>query len=106
MINVYFVYELFRKANYLHVDINHQLHCLILRISEPLASIESKIQFFFSVLAVRWNADGNYCLSCGKDSTIKLWNPFKSMCVALFSGHGRDVTDVDCAGDSEHFVSR
>ncbi|CBY20206.1 unnamed protein product [Oikopleura dioica] len=58
-----------------------------------------------SVLAVRWNADGNYCLSCGKDSTIKLWNPFKSTCVALFSGHGRDVTDVDCAGDSEHFVS-
>jgi len=58
-----------------------------------------------SVLAVRWNADGHYCLSCGKDSTIKLWNPFKSTCVALFSGHGRDVTDVDCAGDSEHFVS-
>jgi len=58
-----------------------------------------------SVLAVRWNADGHYCLSCGKDSTVKLWNPTKGMLVAVFAGHGRDVTDVDCTGDSEKFVS-
>lgn len=61
---------------------------------------------FLSVLAVRWNADGHYCLSGGKDSTVKLWNPHKGMQVAVFAGHGRDVTDLDCSGDSEKFVSR
>jgi len=58
-----------------------------------------------SVLAVRWNADGHYCLSCGKDSTIKLWNPKNGILVAAFAGHGRDVTDVDCTGDSEKIIS-
>ena len=53
----------------------------------------------------RWNADGYYCLSCGKDSTIKLWNPSKALAVGVFAGHGRDVTDVDCTGDSEKIIS-
>ena len=61
---------------------------------------QNKIEFF------RWNADGHYCLSCGKDSTIKLWNPKNGILVAAFAGHGRDVTDVDCTGDSEKIISR
>uniref|UniRef100_UPI001293F9D9 WD repeat domain-containing protein 83 n=1 Tax=Lonchura striata TaxID=40157 RepID=UPI001293F9D9 len=28
-----------------------------------------------AVRAARFNADGNYCLTCGSDKTLKLWNP-------------------------------
>eukprot|EP00961_Rhodomonas_salina_P003569 49431-Rhodomonas_salina.3 len=29
------------------------------------------------VLAARFNSDGNYCLTCGQDRVLKLWNPVK-----------------------------
>ena len=25
------------------------------------------------------SADGNYCLTCGSDKSVKLWNPHKSV---------------------------
>jgi mitogen-activated protein kinase organizer 1 len=28
-----------------------------------------------AVRAVRYNVDGNYCLSCGADRKVKLFNP-------------------------------
>ena len=27
------------------------------------------------VLAVRFNTDGNYCVTCGQDRILRLWNP-------------------------------
>ena len=27
-----------------------------------------------AVRAVRFNKDGNYCITCGNDKTVKLWN--------------------------------
>ena len=33
-----------------------------------------------AVLAVRFNADGNYLLTCGQDRTLRLWNPHKGGC--------------------------
>lgn len=29
------------------------------------------------VLAVRFNGDGHYCISCGQDRMLRLWNPVK-----------------------------
>jgi len=29
------------------------------------------------VLAVRFNGDGNYAITCGQDRLLRLWNPHK-----------------------------
>ena len=46
------------------------------------------------VLAARFNSDGNYCLSCGKDGTIRLWNPHRGIHIKTYKSHGRQVRDV------------
>lgn len=46
------------------------------------------------VLAARFNGDGNYCLSCGKDRTIRLWNPHRGIHIKTYKSHGREVRDV------------
>mmetsp|Transcript_7266 Transcript_7266/g.17453 ORF Transcript_7266/g.17453 Transcript_7266/m.17453 type:complete len:309 (+) Transcript_7266:170-1096(+) len=65
------------------------------------------------VLAVRFNQNGNYCLSCGKDRTLRLWNPHKGTHIKTYVGHGYDVRDVavtdnnsqlaSCGGDKQVF---
>ena len=47
-----------------------------------------------AILAVRFNADGRYCLTCGRDRTLRLWNPHKGLPIKTYLGHGRDVKDV------------
>ncbi|THG00833.1 hypothetical protein TEA_017493 [Camellia sinensis var. sinensis] len=44
-----------------------------------------------AVLAARFNADGNYCLSCGKDRTIRLWNPHRGIHIKTYKSHGREI---------------
>lgn len=52
---------------------------------------------------VRFTSDGNYCVSCSDDRTIKLWNPHKednikegnSLLIKTYSGvHGYQVLDI------------
>ena len=50
-----------------------------------------------AVLAVRFNRDGNYCLSCGKDRTVRLWNPHTGALVKTYKSHGREVRDVSAS---------
>ena len=57
------------------------------------------------VLAVRFNSDGNYCLTCGQDRIIKLWNPAKGLCVKTYVGHGHEVFDVAVSGDNSRITS-
>ncbi|XP_066939396.1 WD repeat domain-containing protein 83 [Macrobrachium rosenbergii] len=47
-----------------------------------------------AVRAVRFNVDGGYCLSCGSDKSIKLWNPHKGTLLHTYSGHGYEVLDA------------
>lgn len=49
--------------------------------------------------------DGEYCLTCGSDKTIKLWNPRKQLLLKTYSGHGFEVMDVDCSCDSSQLIS-
>eukprot|EP00249_Psilotum_nudum_P017815 c26502_g1_i2 orf=557-1234(-) len=58
-----------------------------------------------AVLAVRFNRDGNYCLSCGRDRTIRLWNPHKGLHIKKYNAHARDVRDVDVCGDNSKLCS-
>lgn len=47
-----------------------------------------------AIRSARFNFDGNYCLTCGSDKTIKLWNPLKKLLIKKYTGHGYDVLDV------------
>lgn len=58
-----------------------------------------------AVLAVRFNADGNYCLSCGRDRTLRLWNPHRAIPIKTYKAHARDVRDVDVSRDNSKLCS-
>mmetsp|Transcript_19005 Transcript_19005/g.56607 ORF Transcript_19005/g.56607 Transcript_19005/m.56607 type:complete len:327 (-) Transcript_19005:357-1337(-) len=57
------------------------------------------------VFAVRWNKAGTYCLSCGKDRNIILWNPHTGVRVKTYLGHGYDVRDAAICSDNSKFAS-
>lgn len=57
------------------------------------------------VLAVRFNKEGSYCLTCGKDRTLRLWNPHKGVLVKTYTGHGYDVRDVAVSNDNGQLAS-
>ncbi|XP_063980034.1 WD repeat domain-containing protein 83 [Diachasmimorpha longicaudata] len=58
-----------------------------------------------AVRAVRFSVDGAYCLTCGSDRRVKLWNPYKNALLKTYSGHGDDVLDVFAACDSSQMIS-
>ncbi|KAJ7287919.1 hypothetical protein O6H91_11G021900 [Diphasiastrum complanatum] len=58
-----------------------------------------------AVLAVRFNGDGNYCLSCGKDRTLRLWNPHKGLRIKTYNAHAREVRDVAVSADNSKLCS-
>lgn len=58
-----------------------------------------------SVRAVRFNGDGEYCLTCGSDKTIKLWNPHRSLELKTYHGHGNEVLDAQSSCDNASICS-
>jgi len=58
-----------------------------------------------AVRAVRFNADGEYCMTCGSDKTVKLWNPYKNILLKTYSGHGYEVLDCASSLDNSRLVS-
>lgn len=58
-----------------------------------------------AVLAARFSADSNYCLTCGKDRAVRLWNPHKGTLIKAYLGHGREVRDVAASRDNSRLAS-
>lgn len=58
-----------------------------------------------AVRAVRFNADGNYSLTCGSDKTLKLWNPHKGTALRSYQGHGYEVLDAAGSFDNSQICS-
>ncbi|NWU42123.1 WDR83 protein, partial [Hylia prasina] len=58
-----------------------------------------------AVRAARFNADGNYCLTCGSDKTLKLWNPHKGTALRTYQGHGYEVLDAAGSFDNSQICS-
>src|ERR1700734_4477790 len=50
-------------------------------------------------------ADGNYCLTCGSDKTIKLWSPGRGALIKTYSGHGYEVLDAQSSCDNAQLCS-
>uniref|UniRef100_A0A3B5A6W6 WD repeat domain-containing protein 83 n=1 Tax=Stegastes partitus TaxID=144197 RepID=A0A3B5A6W6_9TELE len=58
-----------------------------------------------AVRAVRFNADGNYLLSCGSDKSLKLWSVSRGTLLKTYSGHGYEVLDADSSYDNSQLCS-
>ncbi|XP_078387398.1 WD repeat domain-containing protein 83 [Cetorhinus maximus] len=58
-----------------------------------------------AVRAVRFNADGNYCLTCGSDKSLKLWNPHRGTLLKTYAGHGYEVLDSAGSCDNSQICS-
>ena len=44
--------------------------------------------------------DGNYCITCGSDKSLKLWNPYKQILLKTYMGVGSEI--LDAAGSSDN----
>ena len=49
----------------------------------------------FLIEAHQSQENGNYCMTCGSDKTLKLWNPHKALLIKTYMGHGAEVLDAD-----------
>lgn len=49
--------------------------------------------------------DGSYCLTCGSDKKIKLWNPYRCLQLKIYGGHGNEVLDAAASCDSSQIIS-
>uniref|UniRef100_A0A915PRP1 WD repeat domain-containing protein 83 n=1 Tax=Setaria digitata TaxID=48799 RepID=A0A915PRP1_9BILA len=58
-----------------------------------------------AVRAVRFNVDGNYCLSCGADKSVKLWNPYKGTMLKTYTGTGWEVLDAQGSSDNSMILA-
>ncbi|WKX93134.1 hypothetical protein Q1695_010848 [Nippostrongylus brasiliensis] len=58
-----------------------------------------------AVRAVRYNVDGNYCLTCGSDKSVKLWNPIKGTLLKTYTGTGNEVFDVASSSDNSQVAA-
>ncbi|EFO91515.1 hypothetical protein GCK72_005932 [Caenorhabditis remanei] len=58
-----------------------------------------------AVRAVRYNVDGNYCITCGSDKTVKLWNPMKNSLLKTYSGTGNEVLDAASSSDNSQIAA-
>lgn len=58
-----------------------------------------------AVRAVRFNGDGNYCITCGSDKSVKLWNPHRNILLKTYCGHGYEVLDAQASCDNSQLCS-
>ncbi|XP_072346890.1 WD repeat domain-containing protein 83 [Scyliorhinus torazame] len=58
-----------------------------------------------AVRAARFNVDGNYCLTCGSDKSLKLWNPHRGTLLKTYCGHGYEVLDAAGSCDNSQICS-
>lgn len=54
---------------------------------------------------MRFNADGNYFMSCGSDKSLKLWSVSRGTLLKTYNGHGYEVLDADGSYDNSQICS-
>ncbi|XP_077460734.1 WD repeat domain-containing protein 83 [Stigmatopora argus] len=57
------------------------------------------------VRAVRFNADGQYLLTCGADKSLKLWSGSRGTLLKTYAGHGYEVLDADGSFDNSNICT-
>ena len=57
------------------------------------------------ITQVRYNKSGEFCVSCGDDKLIMLWNPHDATKIKTYQGHGQSVRDATASHDNCHLGS-
>lgn len=57
------------------------------------------------VRAVTFNKDGHYCLTCGADKMVALWNPHRLKLIKKYSGHTQEVLGAAASHDNASLIS-
>ena len=52
-----------------------------------------------------FTVDGTYCLTCGSDKSVKLWNPHRNLLLKSYIGHGYEVLDAQSSSDNSQLCS-
>ena len=58
-----------------------------------------------AVWNVKFCPNGKYCMSCGHDRTVKLWNPHSGLLIQTYKGHSYEVLDLSITSDNSKFAS-
>jgi mitogen-activated protein kinase organizer 1 len=58
-----------------------------------------------AVHVVRYNSNGQYCVSGGQDRKINLWNPNSGAKIKSYEAHGWEVLDIAVASDNAKLAS-
>jgi len=59
-----------------------------------------------AVTVAKFNSDGKYCLTGGKDKGIILWNPIEGTQIKNYNGyHGYEILDICVRSDNAQFAS-
>uniref|UniRef100_A0A915EJN0 WD repeat domain-containing protein 83 n=1 Tax=Ditylenchus dipsaci TaxID=166011 RepID=A0A915EJN0_9BILA len=58
-----------------------------------------------AVRSVRFNVDGNYCITGGSDKSVKLWNPFRPVMLKSYAGCGGEVLDAQGSSDNSMILA-
>ena len=58
-----------------------------------------------AIRSVRFSEDGSYCITSGSNRKIKLWNPYKSVLLKTYAGHGNEVMDACSSCDQSQIAS-
>ena len=66
----------------------------------PIDHIISKTTSTSLYMLISLLVDGDYCITCGSDKSVKLWNPYRGTLLKTYSGHGYEVLDARCSCDS------
>ncbi|KAI8337668.1 WD40-repeat-containing domain protein [Chlamydoabsidia padenii] len=57
------------------------------------------------ITAICYNTTGQYCITGGKDRSVRLWNPTTGLRLHSFENHGREVLDVSVSNDNSRIAS-
>lgn len=57
------------------------------------------------VTEVKYNINGEYCVSASEDKTVILWNPIDAIKLKVYQGHGQAVHDALPSHDNFHLAS-
>eukprot|EP00911_Craspedida_sp_UC1_P000677 UC1_evm5s517 len=58
-----------------------------------------------SATCVRFNRNGAYCVTGGRDRLLRLWNPHTQVLVKTYKGHSDDVNDAVATSDNARILT-
>ena len=59
----------------------------------------------FTIYIFLFTVDGQYCMTCGSDKMVRLWNPRSGVMLKSYSGHGYEVLDCKASCDNANMCS-